>query len=141
MPSVRWSRWRTASPRANPSNRSPTERYKLIAFVLSAVLTSIGGVLYGYSLGFISTGSVFRIDISLNLILYSMLGGIGTVAGPVVGAALMIILTQVVLGDLLDLHMALTGAVLIAMVTLAPKGIMGLVQKFWSRRSAVEAKT
>lgn len=116
----------------------PTERYKLIAFVLSAVLTSIGGVLYGYSLGFISTGSVFRIDISLNLILYSMLGGIGTVAGPVIGAALMIILTQVVLGDLLDLHMALTGAVLVAMVILAPKGLMGLGQKVWNRRRATD---
>jgi branched-chain amino acid transport system permease protein len=112
----------------------PTERYKLIAFVISAVLTAAGGVLYGYSLGFISTGSVFRIDISLNLILYSMLGGIGTVAGPVIGAALMIILTQVVLGDLLDLHMALTGIVLIGMVTLAPKGLMGLVRKAWNRR-------
>lgn len=117
----------------------PTERYKLIAFVLSAVLTAIGGVLYGYSLGFISTGSVFRIDISLNLILYSMLGGIGTVLGPIVGAAIMIVLTQVVLGDLLDMHMALTGAVLIAMVILAPKGAMGLLQKVWHRyRPAAE---
>jgi branched-chain amino acid transport system permease protein len=114
----------------------PTERYKLVAFVLSAVLAAIGGVLYGYSLGFISTGSVFRIDISLNLILYSMLGGIGTVAGPIIGAAIMIILTQVVLGDLLDLHMMLTGAVLIAMVILAPKGLMGLLHKARSRRSA-----
>lgn len=112
----------------------PTERYKLVAFVLSAVLTAAGGVLYGYSLGFISTGSVFRIDISLNLILYSMLGGIGTVAGPIAGAAIMIVLTQVVLGDLLDLHMMLTGVVLIAMVILAPKGLMGLLQKAWNRR-------
>lgn len=119
----------------------PTERYKLIAFVLSAVLTAIGGVLYGYSLSFISTGSVFRIDISLNLILYSMLGGIGTVAGPVIGAALMIILTQVVLGDLLDLHMALTGVVLIGMVTLAPKGLMGVVHRIWSRRRAAGEQT
>lgn len=106
----------------------PTERYKLAAFMLSAVLTGLGGVLYAHSLGFISTGSVFRIDISLNLILYSMLGGIGTVVGPTVGAAIMIFLTQVVLGDLLDLHMALTGAVLIAIVIIAPKGLVGLVR-------------
>jgi len=112
----------------------PTERYKLVAFVLSAVLAAVGGVLYGFSLGFISTGSVFRIDISLNLILYSMLGGIGTVLGPVIGAAIMIVLTQVVLGDLLDLHMALTGAVLIAMVILAPKGLIGLLRQVWTRR-------
>jgi branched-chain amino acid transport system permease protein len=118
----------------------PTERYKLIAFVLSAVLTAVGGVLYGYSLGFISTGSVFRIDISLNLVLYSMLGGIGTVAGPIIGAAIMIILTQVLLGDLLDLHMMVTGAVLIAIVIVAPRGLMGLLQKSWSRREGAMAE-
>jgi branched-chain amino acid transport system permease protein len=115
----------------------PTERYKLVAFVLSAVLTAIAGVVYGYSLGFISTGSVFRTDISLNLIVYSMLGGIGTVTGPVIGATIMIILTQVILGDLLDLHMMLTGAILIAMVILAPKGLVGLLQKTWSRPRAI----
>lgn len=121
----------------------PTEQYKLAAFVLSAVLTAIGGALYGYSLGFISTGSVFRIDISLNLILYAMLGGIGTVAGPVIGAAIMIILTQVVLGEMLDLHMMLTGVVLITMVIGAPKGLVGLAQQAWSRRrrAVVEAQS
>lgn len=106
----------------------PTERYKLTAFVMSAVLTAAGGVLYSYSLGFMTSDTVFRIDISLNLILYSMVGGIGTVAGPIIGAAIMILLTQVVLGDLLDLHMLVTGAVLVAMVTLAPKGLIGMVR-------------
>lgn len=111
----------------------PTEQYKLVAFVLSAVLTAVGGVLYVYSLGFMSSGTVFRIDISLNLILFSMVGGIGTVAGPLIGATIMILLTQVVLGDFLDLHMMLTGAVLIAMVILAPKGLLGLFWKLQAR--------
>lgn len=113
----------------------PTERYKLVAFVLSAVLTAAGGVLYVYSLGFMTTGTVFRIETSLNLILYSMVGGIGTVAGPLIGAVIMIILTQVLLGDLLDLHMMVTGAVLIAMVVLAPKGLLSLLRRATVRRS------
>ncbi|WP_119462601.1 branched-chain amino acid ABC transporter permease [Rhodospirillaceae bacterium SYSU D60014] len=116
----------------------PTERYKLVAFVLSAMLTAAGGVLYVYGLGFMTSETVFRIDISLNLILFSMVGGIGTVAGPLIGATIMILLTQVVLGDLLDLHMMLTGAVLIAMVILAPKGLLGLFRRAWSRRRLAE---
>ncbi len=121
-----WSARTRTPPPCSASRPSATE---LIAFVLSAVLTSIGGVLYGYSLGFISTGSVFRIDISLNLILSQHAGRHRHGCRPAIGAALMIVLTQAVLGDLLDLHMALTGAVLIAMVTLAPKGITGLVHQ------------
>ena len=117
----------------------PSERYKLIAFILSAVLTSAGGVLYAYSLGFITTGTVFRIDISLNLILFSMVGGIGTVAGPMIGALIIIVLTQVLLGDLLDLHMMITGAALIAIVILAPKGLLGLISETW--RSRVKVRT
>lgn len=111
----------------------PTERYKLIAFVLSAMLTAVGGVLYAYSVGFIDSGSVFRIDISLNLIVYTMLGGVGTLLGPMVGAAIMILVTQLLLSDLLDLHMLFTGAILTAIVVLWPQGLLGLLQQ---RRAA-----
>jgi branched-chain amino acid transport system permease protein len=103
----------------------PTERYKIVAFVISAALTTIFGVIYSHSLGFITSSSVFRTDMSLNLILYCMVGGIGTLYGPVIGAAIMVILTEVVLGELLNLHMMLTGLVLIAIVTFFPKGLFG----------------
>src|SRR3546814_2126991 len=87
-----------------------------------------GGELYVHSLGFISTGSVFRTDISLNVILFCMIGGMGTVIGPLLGAALMIVATQVVLGDMLNFHMMLTGFLLIVIVLVAPKCIVGFVQ-------------
>lgn len=114
----------------------PTERYKTIAFVLSAALATLGGALYAHSLGFISTGSVFRIDISFNMILFAMIGGMGTMLGPVLGAAIMIVVTQVLLGDLLDYHMLLTGALLIAIVLVAPKGLLGLAAKARARMAA-----
>ncbi|MCC6718250.1 MAG: branched-chain amino acid ABC transporter permease [Acetobacteraceae bacterium] len=109
----------------------PTERYKITMFVLSAALTGALGVIYAHSLGYITTGSVYRTDFSLNMIVYNLLGGIGTLVGPLIGAAIMVLLTQVVLGSFLNLHMFLTGAMLVALVVAAPKGIMGGLAGTW----------
>lgn len=103
----------------------PTERYKMLAFVLSAILTGLAGAVYAFSLSYITTSSVFRTDMSLNMIVYSLLGGMGTLLGPLLGAALMAFLTQVVLGDFLQIHMMLTGAVIVFFVFVLPKGVMG----------------
>ena len=69
------------------------------------------------------------------MIVYALLGGIGTIAGPVIGAAVMVLLTQVVLGSLLNVHMFITGALLVALVLVAPKGILGGLQAL-RRRAA-----
>lgn len=114
----------------------PTERYKIIALVLSALLTGLAGAVYTFSLGYITTGSVFRTDLSLNMIVYSLLGGMGTLFGPILGAALMAVLTQVVLGDFLQIHMMLTGAIILLFVFVLPKGIMGALPR--GRRPAAE---
>jgi branched-chain amino acid transport system permease protein len=116
----------------------PTERYKMFAFVLSAALTGLAGAIYAFSLGYITTTSVFRTDLSLNMIVYSLLGGMGTLLGPALGAAMMAFLTQVVLGDFLQIHMMLTGAIIILFVFLLPKGIMGALSS--RKRSAVEGR-
>ena len=58
--------------------------------MVSAILTGILGVLYGHSLGYITTDSVYRDDTNLNLIVYSLLGGMGTLFGPVIGAFLLV---------------------------------------------------
>jgi branched-chain amino acid transport system permease protein len=112
----------------------PTERYKIAVFILSAVLVGIIGVIYGHSLGFITSGSVFRTDFSLNMIVQSLLGGMGTLIGPIIGSLLMVVLTQVLLGRFLDVHMMMTGALLVAMVLLAPRGLVGFVRDYRERR-------
>jgi len=119
----------------------PAERHKRIAFVLSACMISIGGVLYAHSLGFITTGSVFRVEHSLDMIVFNMLGGIGTVIGPALGTAIMVFVTQIVLGRLLDYHLMLTGVILIAIVSLAPAGLIGLVESRYRRRRSTQIGT
>lgn len=113
----------------------PTERYKIITFVISAGLAGLAGAVYAYSLGYFTAGSVFRVDFSLNMILHAMLGGIGTLMGPVIGAALLVFITNVLLGRLLDLHLLVTGMLVIGLVLLAPNGLLGVVRRWRERKT------
>ena len=114
----------------------PTERYKRQAFVISAVLTGLLGVIYGHSLGYITTDSVYRDNTNLNLIVYSLLGGLGTLFGPVIGAFSLVFITQVVLARLLDFHLFATGLLLVLLVLAAPGGVLGFVKSWRQRRRA-----
>jgi branched-chain amino acid transport system permease protein len=107
----------------------PTERYKRTAFVISAVLTGLMGVIYAHSLGYITTDSVYRDDTNLSLIVYSLLGGMGTLFGPVIGAFLLVFITQVILGRLLDFHLFATGLLLVVLILAAPGGVAGLLKR------------
>jgi branched-chain amino acid transport system permease protein len=107
----------------------PTERYKRMAFVISAVLTGLMGVIYAHSLGYITTDSVYRDDTNLSLIVYSLLGGLGTLFGPVIGAFLLVFITQVILGRLLDFHLFATGLLLVLLILAAPGGVTGLLKR------------
>jgi branched-chain amino acid transport system permease protein len=106
----------------------PTERYKRVAFVISAVLTGLMGVIYAHSLGYITTDSVYRDDTNLSLIVYSLLGGMGTLYGPMIGAFSLVFVTQVILGRLLDFHLFATGLMLVLLILLAPGGVLGLLK-------------
>ncbi|MEO9613412.1 MAG: branched-chain amino acid ABC transporter permease [Nitratireductor sp.] len=112
-----------------------TERYKIMAFVLSAVLVGTLGAVYGYSVGYFTTYTVFRLDFSLNMIVFCLIGGIGTLAGPVIGTAIMLFITQVLLSRFLDIHLLITGAVVVAIILLMPGGTIGALRS-WRRPAA-----
>lgn len=108
----------------------PTTRFKAIAFVLSGGLTGALGAIYALNLGYITTDSVFRGSLSLEMIVNSLVGGMGSLLGPVIGAAVMTGITKLLLADLLEYHLAITGVLIVAVVLVAPDGIAGL----WRRR-------
>lgn len=107
----------------------PAEQYKIAAFVLSAVLVGMMGAVYAHSVGYFTTYTLFRIDFSLNMIVYTLIGGIGTLFGPVIGAGVMLFVTQVLLSRLLDIHLLVTGIIVVAIVLLVPNGILGFFRK------------
>lgn len=117
-----------------------TERFKIVAFVLSAVLVGLLGAVYGYSVGYFTTYTVFRLDFSLNMIVFCLIGGIGTLFGPIIGTAVMLFLTQVLLSRFLDIHLLITGMMVVAIILLMPGGILGALWRPRRRRAPQEAE-
>ena len=72
-----------------------TPVYKALAFMASAVLVGVAGAVYGYYVSFLTVGTMFDIVLSMQVVLAVLLGGRGTVWGPVLGAFIVVPLAEV----------------------------------------------
>lgn len=93
------------------------------AFALAAALTGLGGAYYAQFTLYVVPEKVFGFDLSISLVLMVLVGGIGTVSGPVLGALIYLVLEQFVLASLADIHLAAFGALLIFIVLMEPRGL------------------
>jgi len=109
-----------------------TTRYKIRAWRLSAFCTGLVGGIYAYWLNFIEPPMVFDIMISVKVWLILLLGGAGTVLGPIAGAAMLELLQAFIWGRLLRGHTLILGAVIALVVLFMPAGFMDLVRKRFS---------
>jgi branched-chain amino acid transport system permease protein len=117
-----------------------TYRYKVAAFVLSAVPTALTGGLYAYWATGFDPPTVFDVGISVEMVLLCFLGGAGTVLGPIIGAILFETLSFQLQTSGFSLHNTLLG-LSIAIVTLFfPQGILRLVQEFTRKPAAGSAR-
>lgn len=104
-------------------------RVKLIVTMISAALTSLGGFLYAQYILFLDPPSVFSINISVQIALFSLIGGLGTPLGPIVGSFIMTPLDGILstfLGG--GPRLLIYGAVLLAVVLIAPQGVVGAIK-------------
>lgn len=99
-------------------------RYKTIAFAFSAIWPGIFGAMYGPFLVYISAETVFDMKITLNMIVYSVFGGIGTFLGPIVGGVSLSAIDQLAWAHFLDYHSLIYGAIIVLIVTFSPGGVM-----------------
>ncbi|RPI56337.1 MAG: branched-chain amino acid ABC transporter permease [Chloroflexi bacterium] len=104
-----------------------TPRAKTWAFVLSAVFPGIVGVLYFFKNGNVEPGDAFRLQMSIETIVMVMLGGQGTVLGPLVGSATYERLRGYLLTCHLfqNLHLAFDGLLLLIIILFGPAGLVG----------------
>lgn len=106
-------------------------RLKLYSFVMSAVVTGIAGAIFYVYQGYIEPSSSFSIGWTMTLILATVIGGINTEEGPVVGTAVVVFLLFV-LAKYPGISLFIQGAILVSLMLLAPQGIVGTLKK--SRR-------
>ena len=106
-----------------------TFRYKLYAFLLSAVGPGIAGGLAARDQGYIEPMSVFPLITTITMIVMVLFGGKGTIWGPVLGAVLLFTFQEIVWARFIYLHQLFFGGIIVAVVLLMPRGILGVLQQ------------
>ena len=110
---------------------------KVIAFVLSALIPGAMGAVYVMYTSFINPGSAFAHTRNVEMIVMVLFGGSGTVWGPIVGAAIIMILREMLWAEFPEVHLALLGVLLLVVVLYLPGGIVSLARRDRQRRPDV----
>jgi branched-chain amino acid transport system permease protein len=112
-------------------------RLKLYAFVIAAFVIGIaGGVFYFYQ-GHIEPTSAFNIRWLMILLLATVIGGIGTKEGPIIGTVIVVIL-HFLLSRYAGISLLIQGVLLFSIILIAPEGIIGFVRKTQIFRSLLK---
>lgn len=108
-----------------------TRRYKIIAYALSGYFPAVAGAIWGYSLSYLRPAIFFTIAIAAQMVLMAIIGGRGTVAGPVVGAFFLVLVNEVSVAQFgsSELNIVVTGVILVIVLLFFPAGIIGTLRE------------
>jgi branched-chain amino acid transport system permease protein len=114
-------------------------RHKITAMVISASLTSIVGTCYVRYLTFADPYLLASPVITIEIVLFATVGGLGRAYGPALGALLLVPLGEVLRGKLggavPGLHYFVYGAVVIGVILVSPRGLLPLAERIWRSRT------
>lgn len=107
----------------------PVHRLKVFAFFVSAFFMGLAGAMYAAYFAYLEPGIVFNgLTISLSALIVTLIGGIGTLMGPVVGAIILSITTEASIIYLGDANLLAAGVLLVAVILMMPEGVVGSIQ-------------
>lgn len=113
-------------------------RLKIMAFVLSAFLVGIIGGIFAYYRTFIHPTTVFDANLSIQIVLMALFGGATTWQGPVIGAAILVIIDQVLItafpGAPAEISRLVYGLILVLVIMFMPQGIMHYIMNWLKSR-------
>ena len=118
-----------------------SRRYKLLAFFISAAITALVGTFYAQYVLYIDPDSLLSLEFGLLIIIIPMVGGMGTVLGPILGACLLIPVAEysriTLGGGGKGLHMLLYGLVILVVAVYEPRGLIGIYRSLRKGRLEV----
>ncbi|AJE03798.1 branched-chain amino acid ABC transporter permease [Geobacter pickeringii] len=134
--------------------------HKNVALVLSAIFTSLAGSFYAIYIGFIDPPTVLALDISVQIVLICIIGGIGTIYGPVVGSLVLVPLSEALRSNLIaqaifkaglaneesgvgvflkenlaHAHALIYGILVVVVIMFMPDGVLGFFRKLFAARN------
>jgi branched-chain amino acid transport system permease protein len=133
--------------------------YKNIALALSAIFTALAGSIYGMYVGFIDPSTVLALDLSVQIVMICIIGGVGTIFGPVVGALVLVPLSEALRSNIITdalirsgivseespvgaflkehlahAHVLIYGVLVVIVILFMPEGILGFAKKMTTRK-------
>jgi len=111
-------------------------KLQYVGFFLSAVFAGLGGAIYAHTNSFISP-DIFDIVLSIQLVLIIILGGSGTLWGPIIGSIIVILLPEL-LNFMDKLRLAIYGGIMLIVLYFFPQGIVGTFRYWRERKSSPE---
>jgi branched-chain amino acid transport system permease protein len=106
-----------------------TYAYKTAGFSLSAVFVGVSGAIYASWVNYIDPPDVFDVLISVKPMVMVLLGGLGTIFGPSIGAVILLLLEEAVWRNFLTIHVAALGVIIVVLVLFLPNGLLALIRE------------
>ncbi len=112
---------------------------KLIAAMISAFMTALGGVFYAVLIRYLEPNAIAGGSMSTQMVFLSIVGGSGTILGPVIGGILLSLISEVIRfylgGQLMGLHLFIYGVIVLLVIMYQPRGIVALLGQIVQRFS------
>jgi branched-chain amino acid transport system permease protein len=102
-------------------------RYKVIAWAIGAAMAAAAGAVFAGANGFIDPPTAFATDDNVFPIVMALLGGVGTVAGPLIGALILTAVNETLWSHFPQIHTLFFGAVIVLVVLFLPRGLLWLL--------------
>jgi branched-chain amino acid transport system permease protein len=113
-----------------------TTRYKLAAFTLSSFFPGAAGAIYARHVGYVDPPTVFATVWSIRAIATAIVGGQGTILGPIIGAVVLTLVSEEVWASDPNLYQVIFGGMIVLVVLFIPGGLISVLQRWgWLPRS------
>jgi branched-chain amino acid transport system permease protein len=108
---------------------------KIVTLGLSGAFTGLFGGAFAWILGFLTPDTVFSSRLGLEMVVMVIVGGVGTIAGPLVGGVIFYLLPELLIGERTEMYLVWIGAVLIITVLFLRRGLIGTLEhsRFWPK--------
>ena len=110
-----------------------TSKYKIGAFLIYSAFCAAAGSIYASNVSFIEPKDAFNIITTIEVAVVVMLGGMGTIFGPLIGAVFYVVLKEMVWTNFINWHSGILGLIIVVVIYFLPTGVLGLRNAKWRR--------